>query len=243
MRALFTSEWDRPREWPNSWAATWNRLVPARKQNEILYVLSIATNTRRDKHFTLIIISSTCCSQTRYYVQYAIQRYGNAFSVFFFLFTYIITGLFECSVQYGIQLKLSALSIWLHFERNDKWLQVPVKSLPLISNTMLSTRRNAHTGCNFIYFSLQIIFTTDCQDCWLLIITSERIYGPGFAVVKVSIAAIDGEVGVGQSSARAVKGITVAVFATLKTDFNVNFSWSYSLERQVRHIWPHLNMR
>ena len=46
--------------------------------------------------------------------------------------------------------------------------------------------------------------------------TFVRIDGPSFSVVKVGVSAVNGEVGMGQSAARSVKRISIAVLATLE---------------------------
>ena len=40
MSAALTSEWERPREWPNSWAAVCRRLVPL-KESMVQYSFTV----------------------------------------------------------------------------------------------------------------------------------------------------------------------------------------------------------
>lgn len=57
-----------------------------------------------------------------------------------------------------------------------------------------------------------------------LILTSEGIDGPRFSVIEVGVSSIDWEVSVGQSTPRAVKGVSIPMFALLKPNFNVNLA-------------------
>lgn len=51
---------------------------------------------------------------------------------------------------------------------------------------------------------------------------TETVDAPLFRVVEVGIAAVHGEVSVCQSATRPVERISVAVFALLKSDLNVD---------------------
>ena len=72
---------------------------------------------------------------------------------------------------------------------------------------------------------------------------AEGVDGPLFGVVEVGVAAVDGEVGVGQRAAAAVERVAVAVLAALEADLDVHLGVGPRLrERQLRHVRPHLRV-
>lgn len=66
-----------------------------------------------------------------------------------------------------------------------------------------------------------------------------RAHRPQFGIIEMRVTAVHREVGMRQRAARSVEWITVAVFALLEADFNVNRARFLCRKRQVRVFAPH----
>lgn len=86
------------------------------------------------------------------------------------------------------------------------------------------------------------------QGLWQLVdllrgrneLTSVVVDGPRLGVVEVRVAAVDGEVGVGQGSSGSVEGISVAVLAAFEPDVNVHVARLELVELEVGVVGPHV---
>ena len=66
----------------------------------------------------------------------------------------------------------------------------------------------------------------------------EVVLGPELGVVKVGVAAVDGEEGVGEGAAPPVEVVLVAVSPLLEPDLDVNFARGFPRELEVGGFCP-----